>query len=106
MDTMPVRAVQGRISNGRYDFNLLVSCGWGEYAEAKREIARLLVDLGDKQPEVRKTLARGITGVRTSLDPRSVIIALRNLPKRPLSHSAHVEMDSHRSLDRFQHRIN
>jgi hypothetical protein len=58
-DTMPVGAVQGRISSGRYDFNLLVSCGWGEYAEAKREIVRLLVDLGDKQPEVRKTVARG-----------------------------------------------
>lgn len=77
MDTIPVRAVQGRISNGRYDFNLLVSCGWKEYAEAKREIVRLLVDLGDKQPEARKTLARGITGVRTSLDPRFVIMALR-----------------------------
>ena len=77
MDTIAVRAVQGRISNGRYDFNLLVSCGWGEFAEAKREIVRLLVDLGDKQPEIRKTLARGITGVRTSLDPRSVITSLR-----------------------------
>jgi len=77
MDTIPARAVRGGGSNGRYDFNLLVSCGWGEYAEAKREIVRLLVDLGDKQPEVRKTLARGITGVRTSLNPRSVVMALR-----------------------------
>jgi tRNA acetyltransferase TAN1 len=79
-----VRAVQGGISNGGYDFNLLVSCGWREYAQAKREVVRLLVGLGDKQPEVRKTLARGITGVRTSLDPRSVIMALRaNFQKDP-----------------------
>ena len=77
MDDMPVRDVQGRISNGRYEFNLLVSCGWGGYAEARREIVRLHAGLGDKQPEVRKTLARGITGVKTSLDPRSVITALR-----------------------------
>jgi tRNA acetyltransferase TAN1 len=77
MHPIPVRPVEGRTSSGRYDFNLLVSCGWGEYAEAKREIVRHLVELGDKQPEVRKTLARGITGVRTSLDPRSVTMALR-----------------------------
>jgi tRNA acetyltransferase TAN1 len=60
----------------KYDFNLLVSCGWGRYQEAKREIVGLLANIGDKQPDVRKTLARGITGVRTLLDSRSVTTAL------------------------------
>lgn len=63
----------------KYEFNLLVSCPWGWYAKAKAEIVRILADLGDKQPMIQMTLAQGIIGVKTSLDPRSVIHALRAL---------------------------
>jgi tRNA acetyltransferase TAN1 len=62
-----------------YDFNLLVSCPWGVHHEARSEIRRILARLGDNQPDVRMTLARGIIGVKTPLDSRSVILALRKL---------------------------
>jgi tRNA(Ser,Leu) C12 N-acetylase TAN1 len=73
------------MSSEQYDFNLLVSCRWGWYARAKAEIVRILAALGDSQPRVQPTLARGIIGVKTTIDPRSVISALRPLfEKDPL----------------------
>jgi tRNA acetyltransferase TAN1 len=60
-----------------YDFNLLVSCPWRLHRGAKAEIQRILAGLGDDHPNVRLTLARGIIGVKTSVDPRLVVHALR-----------------------------
>lgn len=65
-----------------YDFNLLVSYGWRtSYHLAKKEIADLLNRLGEESPEIRSTLARGIVGVKTSLDPREIISKLREIFK-------------------------
>jgi len=62
-----------------YDFNLLVSCSWGVYRRAKSEALRILKTLGDEKPIVRRTIAEGIIGVKTRLDPREVIRGLRTL---------------------------
>ncbi len=65
-----------------YDFNLLVSCPWAASYGARREITQLLQQLGDQLPQVRRTAARGIIGVKTSLDPREVVHALQELYRR------------------------
>jgi len=62
-----------------YDFNLLVSCSWDNYGEAKGEITQLLGRLCDKNPYVRRTIAGGIIGVKTRLDSREVIRGLREI---------------------------
>jgi len=62
-----------------YDFNLLVSCPWTTIWRAKREIADVLKQLGDEHPIIKPTLARGIIGVKTSLDAREVIQGLQKL---------------------------
>jgi len=62
-----------------YDFNLLVSCSWGVYRKAKREIAHILEALGDENPLVERTIAEGIIGVKTRLDSREVVCRLRRL---------------------------
>jgi tRNA acetyltransferase TAN1 len=62
-----------------YDFNLLVSCSWGVYGEAKKEITQILEMLGDESPLVKRTIAEGIIGVKTRLDPRKVVNELRRL---------------------------
>lgn len=62
-----------------YDFNFLVSCSWGAYGRAKREIAHILEMLGDESPIVRRTIAQGIMGVKTGLDSREVVCGLRRL---------------------------
>lgn len=62
-----------------YDFNLLVSCAWRGHMRARGEIQRLLAGFGDPRASVRRTLARGILGVRTSLDAREVVAKLRAL---------------------------
>jgi len=76
---LTVNQTQSQILSAEYDFNLLVSCHWGWYAPAKAEIVTILAHMGDNQPKIKMTLARGIIGVRTSLNPRSVIQALRAL---------------------------
>jgi tRNA acetyltransferase TAN1 len=43
------------------------------------EVQSLLARLGDPRASVRRTLARGVLGVRTSLDAREVIARLRAL---------------------------
>jgi len=62
-----------------YDFNLLVSCSWGMYGDAKEEITRTLKMLGDEEPIVKPTFAEGIIGVKTRLDSREVIHELLKL---------------------------
>lgn len=62
-----------------YDFNLIVSCPWTETGRAKREIFHFLKLLGDDNPVVQRTWARGIIGAKTHLDPRSVARALASL---------------------------
>jgi len=62
-----------------YDYNILVSCSWGDYRRAQEEIIQILDVLGDESPVVRRTFAQGIIGVRTRLDSRLVISRLREL---------------------------
>ena len=62
-----------------YDFNLLVSCSWGVYGKAKKEIIHILEMLGDESPLVKRTIAEGIIGVKTGLNPREVAYGLRRL---------------------------
>ncbi len=62
-----------------YDFNLLVSCSWGVYGKAKKETIHILKMLGDESPLVKRTIAEGIIGVRTGLNPREVVNGLRRL---------------------------
>jgi len=62
-----------------YDFNLLVSCPWAVVGRARREIVNFLRLLGDEKPVIQRTIARGIIGVKTSLDSREVIRRLQTL---------------------------
>jgi len=62
-----------------HDFNLLVSCPWGVYGEAKKEITQVLEMLGGERPLVKRTIAEGTIGVKTRLDPREVVNGLRRL---------------------------
>jgi tRNA acetyltransferase TAN1 len=62
-----------------YDFKLLVSCSWRGHWPAMGEVQSLLARFGDPRASVRRTLARGILGVRTSLDAREIIARLRAL---------------------------
>jgi len=62
-----------------YDFNLLISCSWGVYGKAKKEIIHILEVLGDESPIVKRTIAEGIIGVKTRLDSREVVSGLRRM---------------------------
>jgi tRNA acetyltransferase TAN1 len=62
-----------------YDFNFLVSCSWGVYGKAKKEIIHILEMLGDESPLVKRTIAEGIIGVKTKLNSREVVYGLRRL---------------------------
>jgi len=57
----------------------LVSHSWGTASRARNEIICLLRKLGDDSPVVRRTIAKGITGVKTKLDPPVVVAGLRLL---------------------------
>jgi len=59
-----------------YDFNILVSCPWGEHKKAQKEIMHFLERLGEEKPFIRRTIAEGIMGVKTCLNPKGVIHAL------------------------------
>ena len=67
------------MSEKMYNFNLLVSCSWEAHTRARKEILQILSKLGDKEPLVERTTARGIIGVRTRIDSREVIQRLREL---------------------------
>jgi tRNA acetyltransferase TAN1 len=62
-----------------YDFNILVSCPWGEHKKAQKEIMHFLERLGEEKPFIRRTIAEGIIGVKTCLNPREVIHALQTI---------------------------
>lgn len=62
-----------------YNYNILVSCSWGDYRRAKDEITQVLRILDDESPVVRRTVAQGIIGVKTCLDSRKVVRGLRKL---------------------------
>jgi len=69
-----------------YNFNLLVSCPWTMIGRAKREIATTLKLLGDENPVIKPTVARGIIGIKTRLDSRQVVQGLQKLfVKDPLA---------------------
>jgi len=62
-----------------YNFNLLVSCPWAVIGKARREIAHFLRLLGDEEPIIERTIARGILGVKTRLDSRDSVRELKML---------------------------
>ncbi len=76
---MSARENELSINESLYDFNLLVSCFWWADRWAKGEIINVLRMLGDDKPLVKRTPARGIIGVRTTLQPRRVTKELRSL---------------------------
>ena len=69
---MSARENESHTAETLYDFNLLVSCFWRADRRARGEIIDVLRMLGDEKPFVKRTPARGIIGVRTSLEPRRV----------------------------------
>lgn len=60
-----------------YSFNLLVSCLWGAHHKARYEAIRLLRGVGDGEPKVERTAAKGVLGVNTTLDSREAVRRLR-----------------------------
>jgi len=62
-----------------YEFNILVSYPWSQYANAKKEIQSILKSLGEEKPLVSRTIAQGIIGVKTSQNPREVIHTLQRM---------------------------
>jgi tRNA(Ser,Leu) C12 N-acetylase TAN1 len=56
-----------------------MSCGWGSVHEARNELRRELTNLGDSSPIIERTIARGILGVRTSLNSRKVVAQFNEL---------------------------
>jgi len=62
-----------------YDFNMLVSYPWSQYAKAKKEIQNIMKRLGEEKPFVTRTIAEGILGVKTCQKPREVIHALQRM---------------------------
>ncbi len=69
-----------------YSYNLLVSWGWGKFFPARTEIMIIMSKLGDNLPTVRRTIAQGIAGVKTSLDSRKVISELYVLYSQDPTH--------------------
>jgi len=59
-----------------HDYNLLVSYERRYFHASRQEILRLLVEFGDPHPIVRRTIARGLMGVRTALRNTGVIGSL------------------------------
>lgn len=55
-----------------YGYNLLVSFGWRRFYPASAEIRKILTNLGDNNAIIKRTVAKGIAGVNTILDPRQV----------------------------------
>jgi tRNA acetyltransferase TAN1 len=62
-----------------YDYNLLASCEWGGLRKARGELRLQLTALGDLSPIIERTIAKGILGVRTSLEPRRVVARFNEL---------------------------
>lgn len=62
-----------------YDFNMLVSYPWNQYARARKETQFILKRLGEENPFVTRTIAEGIIGMKTCLNPREVVNALQRM---------------------------
>jgi tRNA acetyltransferase TAN1 len=69
-----------------YSYNLLVSWGWGRFFPARTEIMAIMSNMGDNLPIIRRTIAQGIAGVKTSLDSRKVISELYGLYRQDPGH--------------------
>lgn len=61
-----------------YDYNLLISYKW-QFERARKEVKSLLLKLGDEEPVIEKTIARGVLGVKTKINNRQVIEEIRKL---------------------------
>jgi tRNA acetyltransferase TAN1 len=61
-----------------YSYNLLISYGLPShrFRLARQEIRRILAILGDENPLVKRTIARGIAGVNSVVDSREIIKGL------------------------------
>jgi tRNA acetyltransferase TAN1 len=62
-----------------YDFNMLISYPWSQYAKAKKEIQCILKKIDEENPFITRTIAKGIIGVKTCQNPREVIRALQRM---------------------------
>jgi tRNA acetyltransferase TAN1 len=62
-----------------YDYNLLASCEWGGLPKARSELRGQLTTLGDPSSIIESTIAKGILGVRTTVEPRTVVAKLNEL---------------------------
>lgn len=83
-----------------YGYNLLVSFGWRRFRSARAEIRNILVQLGDKNAIIKRTVAGGIAGVDTILDPRYVIKEIIcNIQSGSFIFSTYTKMGSDRLLD-------
>lgn len=63
---------------------MIVTSPWASERRARREITWALRKLGDEAPLVEATVARGVLGVKTSLDARLVVRRLRELCEKGL----------------------
>ena len=61
-----------------FPYNLLVSFDY-DFMAARREVFESLAALGDEEPTVRRTIIRGLIGVKTSLDPHDAVRKLRQM---------------------------
>jgi tRNA acetyltransferase TAN1 len=60
-----------------YNYNLLIS--YRIFWRAQKEIRNIFAKLGDEEPIIHKTVARGILGVKTKLDNREVIAGVKKI---------------------------
>ncbi|MEM2759939.1 MAG: THUMP domain-containing protein [Nitrososphaerales archaeon] len=72
-----------------YGYNLLVSFGWRKFYQARKEIRTILSKMGDENTIIKRTIAQGIAGVNTILDPRQVIKNLYSMYNRDPSTFVH-----------------
>jgi tRNA acetyltransferase TAN1 len=72
-----------------YGYNLLVSFGWRRFHSTRAEIRNILAKLGDNNAIIKRTIAHGIAGVNTILDPRQVIKELYNMYNQDPSSFVH-----------------
>lgn len=63
-------------------YNLLISCSYREFRDAKKEINEILKKLGDEEPIIEGTIARGIIGVKTTLDARDVVKKVKEMHEK------------------------
>lgn len=62
-----------------YEFNILVSYPWSQFVNAKKEIQTVLRTLGEENPLISRTIAKGIIGVKTCQNTREVVHTLHRM---------------------------